>query len=469
MNRIIAAAMFLLTMSALLARAADNDAPAVPLKPAAASAMTEDQLKLWNSPAFQKEFTQSYIAETEIEPRVTAEERDEMQKILGLMAADKVDDAVQMILKKRTPASSAVFDFTLANIYFQKEQFDQAIEEYQAAVKKHDKFRRAWKNLGIIFIKQSKFEQALPALTKVIELGGGDKTTYGLLGFAYASIGDNLASESAFRMAILMDPGTMDWKMGLLSALFKQQRYTDVQALCGQLLSDNPNRADLWMIQANAFIGLNDPMKAAQNFEMVDRLGKSTPASLNLLGDIYINSELYGLAVKTYERAMMLDPKAKPDRAIRAAKVLTTRGAMDETRDIVAKIEEIHKDDLAPEDKKDLLKLQARLAVAAGAGEEEAKVLEQIVEIDPLDGEALILLGQHAGRANDDAKAVFYYERAEALPDYEADAKVRHAQLLIGKGKYDEALPLLRRAQQIKPRENIQKYLEAVERIAKSK
>jgi len=91
------------------------------------------------------------------------------------------------------------------------------------------------------------------------------------------------------------------------------------------------------------------------------------------------------------------------------------------------------------------------------------------VAIDPLDGEALILLGQHSARAGNPEQAVFYYERAANLEKFEADAKVRHAQLLVGQGKYQEALPLLRRAQSIKPRDNIQQYLEQIERVAQGK
>lgn len=61
------------------------------------------------------------------------------------------------------------------------------------------------------------------------------------------------------------------------------------------------------------------------------------------------------------------------------------------------------------------------------------------------------------------------FERAESLEKREADAKVRHAQLLVQQGKYVEALPWLRRAHDLKPRDDIQKYLEQVERIAKSR
>jgi len=39
----------------------------------------------------------------------------------------------------------------------------------------------------------------------------------------------------------------------------------------------------------------------------------------------------------------------------------------------------------------------------------------------------------------------------------------------VSQGKYAEALPLLRRAQQLKPRENIQQYLEQVERVSQSR
>ncbi len=426
-------------------------------------------LDMWNDPSFQRRFVESYIAETEIEPRVTIEERQNMQKVLSLIQEDQMDQALKLVEQGRGEAASAVFDFTYANIHFQRENYNQAASAYKVAVKKYPKFRRAWKNLALIHVRQGDFEQAVPALTRVIELGGGDSLTYGLLGFAYSSQENSISAESAYRMAILLDPKTMDWKMGLARSYFRQGRFADAATLCGQLLDRHPDRTDLWMLQANAYIGLNKPMDAAENLELIGRMGKATAASLNMLGDIYINEELFDLAVDCYVEAMQKKPDQRPDRAIRAAKVLTARAAYDQTRQLVKAIEQSHGQMLSTEAKKDLLKLRARIAVAEGSGEEEAEVLKRIVELDPLDGEALILLGQHASRAGDIEQAIFYYERAASLEQFEADAKVRHAQLLVGQGKYEEALPLLRRAQVIKPRENVQEYLEQVERVARSR
>lgn len=329
--------------------------------------------------------------------------------------------------------------------------------------------RRAWRNLGLTYIRESAFEKALPALSRVVELGGGDAITYGLLGFANSSVGNHTAAESAYRMAILLDPATMDWKMGLARSFFKQERFAEAVTLTGDLIAQHPDQADLWLLQANAYIGLKQPLKAAENYEFLDRLGKSTVDSLNTLGDIYVNEEIFDLAVNAYIRAMDKSPQGNPERALRAAKVLTARGALSQTRQLIEHIETVYGDRLATDDRKDLLKLQARLAVAKGASDEEVRILEKIVTLDPLDGEALILLGQHSGREGKIEKAIFYYERAASLEKFEAEAKIRHAQLLVKQGHYEEALPLLRRAQQLKPRDNVQEYLEQVERAAKGR
>jgi Flp pilus assembly protein TadD len=101
-------------------------------------------------------------------------------------------------------------------------------------------------------------------------------------------------------------------------------------------------------------------------------------------------------------------------------------------------------------------------------GAEAAEVLEEIVALDPLDGEALMLLGKHHVQQGEPDRAIFYYERAASLEAFEAEARIRHAQVLVGMARYAEAIPLLRRAQQVKPRDEIARYLDQVERIARS-
>ena len=452
------------------------------------------ELTVWRSDAFRRQFAESFQPVTEVEPSLTNDEIKAMKEVLALLGEEQLEKAVGILEKEQNEAASAVFDFTLAGLQMQEDQFESAEANFQKAVAKFPKFRRAWRNLAILYMREGEPAKALPALRRVVSLGGGDSTIYGLLGYACSSADDELAAESAYRMANLLDPETLDWKMGLARSFFKQARYAEAASLCGSLIETNPKSSDLWLLQANAFLGLKEPLRAAENYELVDRLGKSTPDSLKMLADIYVNEELYDLAVDTYARALPLDPTGTITRAVRAAKLMTARGATDTTQRLITTVEPFLADTaggaasgeqagvseagaildpeaqaLRAEQRKDLLKLRARIAMTEGAGEEEARILEEIVSLDPLDGEALILLGKHARRGGDDEKAIFYFERAAGIEAFEADAKVEHAQVLARQKRFAEALPLLRRAQELKPRASVGEYLAEIEKRAKGK
>ena len=244
----------------------------------------------------------------------------------------------------------------------------------------------------------------------------------------------------------------------------------DAAALLDALLARYPDKADFWLLQAHTFLGMKRPLRAAENLELLDRLGKSTVDSLNTLGDIYVNEGLMDLALRAYERSIVLDPKQPIARPLRSAEILSARSAVPQARKLTALLREAAGDRLEPNDQRKLLKVEARLSMAEGnSSKATVAMLEEIVKLDPLDGEALMLLGQHYSRENEPDRAIFYYERAEGIEAFEANAKVRHAQVLVRLNRYAEAVPLLRRAQEQKPREDVARYLEQIDRVAKSK
>ena len=131
-------------------------------------------------------------------------------------------------------------------------------------------------------------------------------------------------------------------------------------------------------------------------------MGKGTPQTFHTLGDIDVNQTLYDVALVSYRQA-----------------VKSTFGdRLDETQ------------------RKAILRLEARIAPASGGDSGSAVgVLEEIVALDPLDGDALMLLAQHYGKSGDPDRALFCCERA----------------------------------QELKPRDEVAKYLEQVERLARAR
>jgi tetratricopeptide (TPR) repeat protein len=432
-------------------------------------------LALLRDPAYAQRFAESWLSETDLEPRVGALEKEAYQEILRTLSNEQgteeanLEAALQLLAAQRGPDASAIFDFTEGNLRFQVEELEPAVEAYRAAVLKHPRFRRAWGNLGLASARNGDFAGTIEALSRVVALGGADASTYGLLGIAHTRQLDHLAGESAFRMATLLDPAAREWRMGLTECLFKQERWADAVALCEQQLRADPERSELWLLQANAHARMGQPRKAAENLELLHGMGKGTADSFNLLGDIYVNERLFDLAREGYRHALELAPEAGASRAVRAARDLAARGALEESRKLIERIEALAGGALDDEQRMQILELQARIAAASGATEEQLRILERIVEIDPLDAEALLLLAHHWGREGDPDRAILYYDRAAGMAEHEAEAARGKAQVLVRQGRYAEALPLLRKAQTLDPRDSVQDFLEQVERFATSR
>ena len=79
-----------------------------------------------------------------------------------------------------------------------------------------------------------------------------------------------------------------------------------------------------------------------------------------------------------------------------------------------------------------------------------------------------MLAGDFYARTGKPELAGIRFDTASKLEGFEADAFVKHAQLLVQSQKYTPAVELLRKAQKAKPRDNVQRYLERVEQLARA-
>jgi tetratricopeptide (TPR) repeat protein len=259
----------------------------------------------------------------------------------------------------------------------------------------------------------------------------------------------------------------MDFKLGAVRCAVNTGNFDHALALLDELIQQAPERDNLWTLQANIYMQKEQPEKAAITLELLRRMGKATPQSLYLLGDLYMNQDARDLALGAYLEAIEKDGGQNPARALRPAQILVSRSAWDEARKLFARIREVP-GKLSAEDELKLLKLESKTQIAAGEGEKAILTLEQIVQRNPLDGEALLMAGDFYARNGKPELAGIRFDTASKLEGFEADAFVKHAQLLVQSQKYTPAVELLRKAQKAKPRDNVQRYLERVEQLARA-
>ncbi len=445
----------------------------------------------WTDRNFVMSFAGSYGYRTDIEPPKlhpgntnyiggTNELSFYREQLYPLMGKNP-DEAIKLLETNVDTNSNALFDYLLGNQYFQKgtEGYAKAIENYRKAIDKFPNFLRAQKNLAFSFVGLEKFEDAVPPITRTIDLGGADGYLYGILGVCLLKQKNYIGAEGAYRNAMMLMPEHKDWKMGLLTCQIEQGKLAVANTFLETMLASNPGDAKLWDYQANLYLQMEKPEKAAINYEILRKLGKATIPNLMLLGDIYMTQESTALALDVYLEAIEKAGTEDVGRTLRAADILANSGAWEEAKTLFKKIRDTHGDNLQEDQDLKLLKLESKVAMANGEGGRAIGVLEQIVQKNPLDAEALIMVGDYysipADGEDEDqartrkAKADNRYEMASKVTGFEAQAMVKRAQLRVRERKYDQALEFLTKAQKIRPRDSIQRYLEAVQRAARKR
>ena len=217
--------------------------------------------------------------------------------------------------------------------------------------------------------------------------------------------------------------------------------------------------------QARCFIGTGESMKAAGNIEIVRHMGIADSATLSRLGNIYMKEKLFVPALGAYLAALEKSEKSEFNRDFNIAKILVEYEAFDEAAKYVSALEE--KAELDRVQNLTLLTMRAKIFRAQGKNEDAIKILDDVINDDPLNGVALVELANYNVDVKNQSKARFYFDRAVQVPEVAYEANISYARMLVRAMKYQEALPIIKAARDIKDSKGMERYYLQVERRAK--
>lgn len=423
----------------------------------------------WSDRDFVERFTGTFLPLTEQEPKISEEEAELFQELATVLEANDYAQAITRLERRiaNAPAEepvSAALDYTLANLYLQQGRFADAAQRYEVAIDKHDTFRRAYKNLGLARIQNQEFGPAIQALVKAVELGDGGGDTFGLLAYSYLNEDNPVAALEGYRQASLLNPGNREWRIGKAEALMRTERFPEAIAEFKSLILEQPERNAFYTSIANAYLSLEDTTAAAQYLEILRRRGEAEAPALGLLGDIYLNDGLASLAVEVYIDALETGDYP-PQRSIRSLNALLQRGHYAEAEAFINRFESLQQTALSETLSREVLNLKAQLALAKGSDAEAAALLEEVLQADPLNGNALTLLGQYHQNREEFEEAIYYYERALGLTDFQREAQLQLARIYVKQKEYLQAIRQLEAALDLQYASNVQDFLDAVRAV----
>ena len=444
-------------------------------------ALAQQPGSLFKDPEFQKRFQGSYGFLPDVEPKPNPQDEEETAYFLevkDLLVADNMTALKAKLLADMQPdVSHAALQFMLGNIYFQEENNAEAAKWYLSAIKKFPSYLRAHKNLGLVYFQQDDIPKAIASLSKAVELGDRSAQTMGLLGACHSREENWMAAESALRQAIVLQPDKKQWTNQLLKVLFDSEQWEAALSIVETQTKETPDDDRLWGMKARALMGLNRTDEALLAFETLRHMGKATAPILETLGAMYMEQEKPNAALSAYAAAAKVSKKLKGSSILRTANLLFGYQYIDQAKSYVRTLTP-RVNELTPNEQLELRTLEAKIARVEGNESAAMTILQDIILKDNLNGEARIELAQLYERAAKEAeeetkkaeyysKAKMFFEQAMQIEDSAALAAQRCGQMYANRTDYVKAVPLLKKAYQLKPRDELDQYIKRVERAAR--
>lgn len=398
----------------------------------------------------------------EREPEMTAEEYALYEKVVTMIATqpDFALKLLEAMMNDKEPPSPA-FEFILGNAYYAAGQTDKAEANYRNAVKRYPTFLRAWNNLGVLYYTADKFTEAIPCFSESVVLGDREPTTFGLLGYCLERVGNVVAAEMAYMQALAGDPANASWMEGLLRIYIQGKQYGRAASLAKNLIKDHPQETRFWLTYANILLAENRKLEAIALLEASAGAGVAGPDELSLLADLYADQNLIPEAVATYQKLPTTSPELGERKLLRLAQALITGSTLSQAQQVLASL----RDHLSPEGRPAFLQTESDLFAAEKKWPEARKPLEELLQLAPLDGKALLSLGRVYLAEEDLPRAIFAFEAAYQIADSTYRASLELANIELKNRHYAKTVEYLQKALSIEKTDAVEDYLARVKTL----
>lgn len=357
--------------------------------------------------------------------------------------------------KKRSPAIL----FELGVVEARAKQTNSAADRFREVLKLDPDYPGVRRNLAFILVAQGKHRETVKLLQEEVKKGVIDTPIARVLGQCYMALGDPLAAETCLRTAIVADSSSRELRLMLAHVMHQQRKFRDAESVARSVLAVAPANTRAWRIVANSRMLDGRVDEAIDALEALTRFEpESDAATLAALGDLYLNEGMPMQARRVYQKASATG-KLSARRLIALLNSLHSGGRDSEAAALAKSL--LTRDDC----KAAAHAVLGYIALDAGEDADAGKHLKACLKADPLNGRALIELGNLAASQDKTSEALAHYRSARALPKFEVHAIEAEMGLLLKTGEYNEAYKLIRELQRLSPSRSWDALLEEVAKL----
>jgi len=172
-----------------------------------------------------------------------------------------------------------ITQFDIGLVYYYRERYDQAIQQFEKAIQLKPDFAPAINSLGNAYLEKGEWDNAIEAYRKIAEdvFYGTPHFAVSNMALAYYQKGDYRQAEKYFLEALKLNPDFANALGGLGMTYTAMGRYAEAAQKLERAVRKNPKLPQLHYELARAYRGLGDRQKAREEFQLTIELAPETP------------------------------------------------------------------------------------------------------------------------------------------------------------------------------------------------
>ena len=151
--------------------------------------------------------------------------------------------------------------------------------------------------------------------------------------------------------------------------------------------------------------------------------------------------------------------------ALKPLRRLMQLGLFDAARTYLKLIDSSLQSELSSEQAAEKTVVAAQLTIEAGNLEQGLAQLQSVLNEQPLNGDALLLIANVQLDQEAYATATFYFERATSVVEVQVEALVGLARTAVAQSRFQAALKHLQQSQRIKQRPDVAQFMASIEKV----
>ena len=334
---------------------------------------------------------------------------------------------------------SASILYVIGHSYFSLEKYLPAETAFRLALQATPNHVRAHESLGMLYLRTERYADARTHLARAVQLGRNTALVHSALGYLDVRTRRYSAAATDFERALVLAPDDRNARRGLLLALTETREHDKAEALVEQLLRDEPDDRDLWLYRAKIALTANERASALASLETALRLGDDSIENRGACFELQMESGNLARGVELLRGLRTRDlPFTLVDQALGW---LANENEWDRYRELLGSVDRAP---LSGVEQSRLLTRRATLAARDGNAQAASTALQEALNLDPANAEALLALGQIHRAGRDYGRAELVLRRASDYGAVRENALVARAEVAIDQENFAGALTFLR-------------------------